>query len=113
MSLAPDFAVANELPPHAPQHTPPTPPTPSPPTPLARVGGGMAWLPFAMVGAFGALLVSSRTRPFAVLMAQENYPIELLTFAILIVGGVLALRLARRMWRVDGGGLWAAFYGVF
>src|SRR4051812_10367562 len=73
----------------------------------------MTWLPFAIVGVYGMLLMSSRTRPFAVLMAQENYPVEILTFVFLLIGGVIGLRLTGRVRALPGGTLWATFYGIF
>lgn len=46
-------------------------------------------------------------------MLSENHPVELLTFAILLLGGIRGLVLARHTHRHRAGGLVVGFYLVF
>jgi hypothetical protein len=78
-----------------------------------RHRGSQALIPFAMAGAYLALLVSKKTRPFAVLMAREDYPIELATFLVLMIGGIFGVRLALRLRRGAYPAWVVAFYAVF
>lgn len=88
-----------------------------------RPGHRTGWLvltPFVVAFAYCALLAFKPTRAFALLMSEENYPVELGTFALLIAGGIYGLRLAMRARRrrIEGGpgGLptWAlGFYVTF
>jgi hypothetical protein len=78
-----------------------------------RIAVLLAVIPFALTLVFAALLASRRTRPFAVLMCQENHPVELLTFALLIAAGVQGWRLARQLKRQGAATIWRAFYAVF
>jgi hypothetical protein len=75
--------------------------------------GWRTWLPIVMVGVYGLLLIFKRTRPWAVRMADENHPIELATFAFLLIGGIMGVRLAARLRRMSGAKRWALFYAVF
>jgi len=69
--------------------------------------------PIALTIVYLALLASRVTRPFAVLMAQENYPVELGTCAFSLLAGVQALLLARQLKRTRSPKLWRAFYITF
>ena len=64
-------------------------------------GGMLAALPLVVLVVYGWLLAHPTTRPFAVEMVQENRPVELLTFVFLVLAGILAFLVARRM-RDDG-----------
>lgn len=69
--------------------------------------------PIALTFVYAALLASKTTRPFAVLMTQENYPVELLTFAFCMLAGAQSLRLARQL-RLNRTPLtWRTFYILF
>ncbi len=66
--------------------------------------------PFVVAFVYSALLTFKPTRAFALQMADENYPVELLTFALLLAGGVYGVRLAIRA-RRRGLPTWSiAFY---
>ena len=73
---------------------------PSAATPHARPSrmraGWIVLAPFVVAVAYSALLAFKPTRAFALQMADENYPVEVLTFALLLAGGIYALRLAVR-----------------
>ena len=83
--------------------------------------GWIVLTPFVLSFIYSALLTYKPTRMFALQMADENYPVELLTFALLMAGGIYGVRLAMRArrradQRGDQGGLstWVyAFYLIF
>ena len=75
--------------------------------------GWIVLTPFVVSIVYCALLTYKPTRMFAVKMADENYPVELLTFALLIAGGVYGLRLAMKARREGLAKLWVAFYAMF
>lgn len=69
--------------------------------------------PFAMTALCAVFLASPATRPATLWMLRENHPIEVLTFAVALVGGLLGLALA---WRVRERGAKRfvyVFYAVF
>jgi hypothetical protein len=82
--------------------------------------GWIVWTPFVAAIVYSALLAFKPTRAFAIKMNDENYPIELGTFALLVAGGIYGLRLANRARRRRGQGgepatpKWVlAFYVLF
>ena len=85
--------------------------------PVMRWRGRLGWLvltPAVLAFAYSALLTFKATRAFALQMADENYPVELLTFALLIAGGIYGLRLALRARRQGALPAWSiAFYVAF
>ena len=70
-------------------------------------------LPFALVFASIALRENPITRRYMKWMLYENHPVELLTFASLLIAGILGCRLAWRIRKMGGGWLYSAFYVVF
>ena len=81
---------------------------------LSRAGS--RWIvstPFVVAVAYSALLTFKPTRAFALLMADENYPVELLTFALLLAGGIYGVRLAILARRRGLHALWMVFYLAF
>jgi hypothetical protein len=78
--------------------------------------GGLGWFvltPCVVAFVYSALLTFKPTRAFAIQMADENYPVEMLTFALLLAGGIYGVRfaiLARRRGLLS---LWTAFYLTF
>ena len=56
----------------------------------------LAWAPWLLVGAFGLLVVVPPTRDLAYRLQLENSVIEWLTFLLLFLGGVFALRAVAR-----------------
>jgi hypothetical protein len=69
--------------------------------------------PVVFVGAWALLLTLRSTRRAALHLLDENQPVELLTFAVLIVAGVGALALARQARRRGEPPLVAVFYALF
>ena len=90
--------------------------TPPPTLSRARLGwsGWIVLTPFVVSFVYSALLTFKPTRAFALQMADENYPVELLTFVLLLAGGIYGVRLAiqARRRRVLPA-LWVAFYATF
>ncbi len=69
--------------------------------------------PLVMMALFAVFLMNPATRPTALWMLKENHPIEVLTFAIALIAGILGLALA---WRLSNQGekvLVFGFYAVF
>ena len=62
---------------------------------------------------YSALLTFKPTRAFALQMADENYPVEMLTFVLLMAGGIYGLRMAIRVRRRGLATSWFAFYLTF
>jgi hypothetical protein len=87
----------------------------SPPRQLSRRRVG--WLvltPFVVAFAYSALLTYKPTRAFALLMQEENYPVEMLTFLLLMAGGIYGLRMAIQAKRRRVLPMWmVVFYLVF
>src|SRR5688572_20304385 len=82
--------------------------------PAKRANGWMVFTPIVVSLAYAALLAFKPTRRFALQMSDENYPIELGTFALLIAGGIYGIRLAVRTRRENTLPGWAvAFYMAF
>src|SRR5688572_3880089 len=74
------------------------------------VVGRFRGLPIA-TALVGCVLASiPAARPVAYWLILENRPVELLTFILLLAGGVLGVRLA---WRVSGPSWIRAFYAAF
>lgn len=69
--------------------------------------------PLAIVGLYSILLAVGRTRPLALACLQENGPVELVTFALLLAGSVMGLRMARDCRRQREPLAIAAFYSAF
>jgi len=95
-------------------------PTPLPAPPHKHRGGVRAlrdralfFAPFLLSVVYLALLAYAPTRPFAVHMTDENYPVEIGTFLLLLVAAVQSFNLARRLARSGERLLWRAFYLVF
>src|SRR5688572_14392785 len=70
--------------------------TTQPAKPAQGRAGWIVWTPFVAAIVYSALLAFKPTRAFAIKMNDENYPIELGTFALLVAGGIYGLRLANR-----------------
>ena len=75
--------------------------------------GVITLLPFAIVFASIALRENPETRQFMRWLLSENRPVELLTFASLLIAGILGCRLAWRTGKMGGEGLHGVFYVVF
>jgi hypothetical protein len=78
--------------------------------------GRLGWLvltPFVVAFAYSALLTYRPTRAFALQMADENYPVEMLTFLLLLAGGGYGLWMANRARKRGLAKLWVAFYVTF
>ena len=69
--------------------------------------------PFVVSFVYSALLTYKPTRAFALLMSEENYPVELLTFALLLAGGIYGVRLAMAARRRALPATWTIFYLAF
>ena len=69
--------------------------------------------PFVLSAVYLALLAYHPTRAFAVKMTDENYPVELGTFLLLLVAAGQSFVLARRLTRAGERAIWRAFYLVF
>jgi hypothetical protein len=69
--------------------------------------------PIVLTIVYIGLLASKVTRPFAVLMTQENYPVELGTFLFAIIAGIQSLYLSRQVKRAGAQKLFIAFYIIF
>ena len=69
--------------------------------------------PFLLSVVYLALLAYPQTRRFAVHMTDENYPVEIGTFFLLLVAAGLSINLALRMARSREQLRWRAFYLVF
>ena len=88
----------------------------APTTPAKRSHRRPGWMvltPLVVSFVYSALLTFKPTRAFALRMADENYPVEMLTFALLLAGGIYGVRLgilARRRGLLT---LWVAFYLTF
>ena len=86
----------------------------TPPPMMSR--GRPRWIvltPIVVSFVYSALLTFRPTRAFALQMADENYPVELLTFALLLAGGIYGLRLTIRARRRDLPAWSIAFYLAF
>ena len=69
--------------------------------------------PVMMMALCAVFLMNPTTRPATLWMLKENHPIEILTFAIALIAGILGLALA---WRASNQGekaLVFGFYAVF
>ncbi len=73
----------------------------------------LASLPALIVLAFGILWWMPGTRLWAWEVSDENHPVELLTFATLLVGGLLGLHFARQLMKARTGWWIWLFYAVF
>jgi hypothetical protein len=69
--------------------------------------------PFVLVPFYGLFIALPPTRSIALLLLEEDHLIEILTFAFLLVGGILGLALAWRAGRRRGKLLVAGFYLLF
>lgn len=69
--------------------------------------------PIVFALAYTALLIPSATRPLMVRMTDENYPVELATFLLCLLAGVLAIAHMKRLGKLRANPLWRIFYGVF
>jgi len=70
-------------------------------------------MPFVVAFAYSALLTFKPTRAVAIQMADENYPVEILTFLFLLAGGIYGVRLAILARRRGLATLWVIFYLTF
>jgi hypothetical protein len=84
-----------------------------PATPSRRRPGWLVLTPCVIAFAYSALLTFKPTRAFALQMADENYPVETGTFALLLAGGIYGVRMAIRARRRGLATLWFAFYLTF
>ena len=77
----------------------------------------VAWVialsPFLLVFGSIAFREDPTTGRYMRWVLSENRPVELLTFASLLIAGVLGCRLAWRTAKLSGGWLYGAFYAVF
>jgi hypothetical protein len=90
--------------------------TSAPPAAPSKLRRRLMWLvltPFVVAVVYCGLLAFKPTRLFALQMAEENYPVELLTFALLMLGGIYGLWLANRVRRRGLAKLWVSFYVIF
>ncbi len=82
-----------------------------------RISSGLAWtiilFPLIVVVLFLGLLWPQETRPIAKWLLQENRPVELLSSAALIAGGLTGLVLAWRTKRNGEPTFVTLFYAVF
>ena len=83
------------------------------PTLPARWRPALPVVPAAVLFVLAALLVVPATRDAAHWLLDENRPVELLSFVLLVAGGVLGLRLAGRLRRAGQPGWVWGFYGLF
>jgi len=96
-----------------PPSTAATPLSSSAKSPLGRLGW-MVMTPFVVSFVYSALLAFKPTRAFAIQMADENYPVEILTFLFLLAGGIYGVRMTMRARRRKAlNVLWTAFYLTF
>ncbi len=81
------------------------------------LGPSLAWcitlLPIAIVTTAVALREHPATEALMWRLSLENHPIELTTFASLLLAGVLGIRMASRMGALPDGRLFAGFYALF
>ena len=89
----------------------PTLPAPSREPPPRRTERVLTLTPFVLSVVYLALLAWKPTRAFAVQMTDENYPVEIGTFLLLLVAAMQSFTFARRIHRT--GGRVSAFYFVF
>ena len=81
---------------------------------LLRRAGWMVMTPFIVSFVYSALLTYKPTRAFAIQMADENYPVEILTFLFLLVGGIYGMRMTMKArHRKTINTLWTVFYVTF
>ena len=80
---------------------------------LQRYTKTLLVFPVALVGVFTTLLAFKTTRAFAVLMCEENYPVEVLTFPFLLLAGGQSWLMARRHKRMQSPLIWRCFYLIF
>lgn len=73
----------------------------------------MVAVPLGIVAVFSALLALPATREAAQWSLGEHRPVELLSFALFVVGGVWALRVAAAERRRGSPALVVAFYALF
>lgn len=69
--------------------------------------------PFAVFGLFTAALAFPWTRGATIWILSENRPVEILTFAVLLVAGIYGLRLSLRMRNNRENIFYCGFYFVF
>src|ERR1700754_2515012 len=78
---------------------------------------GTSWIiflaPFVILGLFFFLISYPPTQDFAALMTFPNYPIEWVTFASSLAGGILSWRLAFRLRASGEPALNWMFYFIF
>ena len=85
----------------------------------ARMSRTQVWrmsiilFPIVLTVVYIAMLASKVTRPLAVLMTQENYPVELGTFLFAVIAGIQSLYLPRQVKRAGANKLFIAFYIIF
>ena len=70
-------------------------------------------LPIALFAIFTFTLALPFTREATIWMLNENRPVEILTFLILMVSGFVGLKLAYEMFKQNESFLFVAFYAVF
>lgn len=73
----------------------------------------LALAPLALAGGYALLLKLGATRRIAYGLLEEGGPVELATFALLLAGGVLGLRLAMEARESGARALVSGFYAVF
>lgn len=79
----------------------------------ARWRPALPFVPVAVLFVLAVVLVVPATRQVGHWLLDENRPVELLTLALLIVGGVAGLRLAGRLRRRGQPGWVWGFYALF
>lgn len=83
---------------------------------MQRSSAGWALLaaaPIAIAGGFALLAAMPGTRDEMFLLREENHLVEFLTFACLLLGGILAALLARRIWVRREGTVLTGYYALF
>ena len=71
------------------------------------------FLPLLIIIFYLSIFLPAATRPFALLLVEENYPVELITFFGYIFAGISGLNLAWQSWVRKEGMLISGFYAIF
>ncbi|MBC8504848.1 MAG: DUF2442 domain-containing protein [Anaerolineales bacterium] len=69
--------------------------------------------PLLIIILYIAIFLPASTRPFALLMVEENYPVELITFFGYFFAGILGLILAWQSWKRKEGIMIFGIYTLF
>ncbi len=69
--------------------------------------------PLVVIILYLGIFLPRATRPFALLMVEENYPVELITFFGYFFAGILGLTLVWQGWKRREGFILVSFYSIF